>query len=139
MNKRKLTGAGGPDIPAEEIIWRSDCRRRSQQSKGRSKRVVSAAEQECIQKTLLQILQQSPKAILSACFESLSYNSGELYEAAIETLKAFLRDNSPTKNGETQPQSREGSALKKAISSHDRLSNWLATEIGLSRGKCLWL
>ena len=111
--------------------------RRSQQSKGRSHRGVSPSEPDCIQKALVQILRQSPRAILLACLESLAYNSGELYEAAVATLRAFLEDRAQRRNGELPCSEGEGCELKRAMGRHAKLSEWLVAETSSRRGASL--
>lgn len=74
-----------------------------------------------------------------ACLESLGYNSGELYEAALEALKAFLKSNPQRRNGEVQPSDAEACDLKRAAASHPKLPEWLGSELESSRGNpILW-
>ena len=92
-------------------------------------------EQGCIKTSLLQILGQSPRAILSDCFESLRLNSGELFEAAMEALKSFLPEGNHRKNGEMLAEVAEESKLRQALKDHPQLSEWLAAELRTQRGK----
>ena len=97
---------------------------------------MSASEQECIQKCLLEILGQSPRTILADCFESLSFKSGELYDAALEALKSFMQTSTSDKQGgEAQPSGAEPSKLKTTIADHPHLLDWLAGEVRIQKGR----
>lgn len=107
--------------------------RRSQQAKGRSKSrgdaATAAAEGAVIKTALLSLLQDAPKAILEAVFESLGYGSGELFEAAKETLAAFVRP--PAGYGSYDDDS---SPLEAALAADSDLASWLLATSQAFRG-----
>lgn len=83
----------------------------------------------------MQILIGNPRAILSACFESLSYNSGELYDAAMDTIRSFLKEGMQRRNGDSRSHDWEENVMQKATMNHPKLAEWLPTAVSLQKGK----
>ncbi len=118
--------------------------RRSQQSKVRTKRAVSPTEQACIQQTLADILAGCPRAILDTCLESLGYGSGELFEAAQQTMRGFLAEGAgeqPKRNGATKvpPAPEGGSWMLRAVAGDAKLREWLTSAVQGVKGATLGL
>ena len=53
----------------------------------------------------------------------------------MEALKSFLPSGSHRRNGEVHPETTEPSDIKQALTDRPQLSEWLASELRIQKGK----
>jgi hypothetical protein len=97
---------------------------------------VSPTEESCIRQTLAVILEGCPRVILLACLESLGYGSGELFDAAMQTVRGFLAEGEEPqrRNGKAAAAREGGSWILKAVEGDAKLLEWLAAAVQAMRG-----
>lgn len=79
---------------------------------------------------LMQIYSRSPEAVLSACFESLSSGTGELYDAAFEALQSFLPNHDRSL---TSPKAEDPEPIA-LWTDERRVADWLAPAVQKMKG-----
>lgn len=72
--------------------------------------------------------------MLSACLEFLGYGSGELFDAAKDTVATFLSGGGGKKNGAVTEEPYRESLLLRAVGDDSKLAAWVASAVTASAG-----